>query len=56
MAKQQFNTKAKPQRWRPEMTDRFLDEVEAGHVPYVARMLSKYPKLVHATRIEEHGD
>lgn len=52
MIKKQFNTKAKPQRWRPEMTDRFLDEVEAGHLPYVARMLSKYPTLVHATRIE----
>jgi serine/threonine-protein phosphatase 6 regulatory ankyrin repeat subunit A len=52
MIKRQFNTKAKPQKWRPEMTDRFLDEVEAGHVTYVARMLSKHPSLAYATRIE----
>lgn len=51
MVKKQFNKHA-PQRWRPEMTDRFLDEIEAGHVPYVARMLSKYPALVNAARIE----
>ena len=56
MIKRQFNAKAKPQKWRPEMTDRFLDEVEAGHLPYVARMLSKHPSLVHAARIEEHND
>lgn len=53
MAKKQFNKQA---RLRPEMQDRFLDEVEAGREQYVARMLSKHPSLVHAVRIYDQHD
>ncbi len=57
MIKKQFNKRAKPAGgFRPDMADRFLDEVEAGREPYVARMLSKHPSLVHAVRIYDQHD